>query len=147
MGADDARLIERPVWDATGMERIPFNGRTEARPDTRLPHRAASPKHGPQCSGSPEVGCLCDYDPGEEPNIRPADGYERASRLTAGQTVVVHGGVRVTLLSVVPYERTDSFEPSSPWVTLRYRWAAAVGGEDMSGRLSLPASQCLRVVE
>ena len=27
MSADDDRLIERPVWDSTGMERVPFDGR------------------------------------------------------------------------------------------------------------------------
>jgi hypothetical protein len=147
MGADDARLIERPVWDASGMERIPFNGRTEARPDSRLPHRTSSPKHGPQCSGNPMIGCLCDYDPGDEPSAKPADGYVRSRHLKPGQTVVIHGGVRVVVLSVDPFEQTDSFAPSSPWVTLRYRWAAAVGGEDMTGRYSLPASQCLRVID
>jgi hypothetical protein len=146
MSADDTRLTERPVWDATGMERVPFDGRIPAPSDTLLPHRSTSPKHGPQCSGNPEVGCLCDYDPGDEPNIRPAEGYERASRLSAGQTVMIHGGVRVTLLSVEPYVQTDSFAPSSPWVTLNYRWATAGVGEDMTGRYSLPASQCLRVV-
>ncbi len=145
--SDDRRLIERPVWDASGMERIPFDGRTEARPDSRLPHRSTSPKHGPQCSGNPERGCQCDYDPGDEQSAKPADGYVRARHLKPGQTVVIHGGVRVVVLSVDPYEQTDSFVPSTPWVTLRYRWAEDKGYETMPGRYSLPASQCLRVVE
>lgn len=145
MSADNARLVERPVWDATGMERIPFDGRTPARPDSRLPHRTASPQHGPQCSGNPEVGCLCDYDPGDEPSAKPADGYVRARHLRSGQTVVIHGGVRVTVVSVEPYVPQDSFRPNSPWVTLHYYWATAPEGA-MPGRYSLPASQCLRVL-
>jgi hypothetical protein len=146
MSADDARLIERPVWDSSGMERIPFDGRVPALSDTRLPHRTASPKHGPQCSGNPEIGCLCDYDPGDEQSAKPADGYVRAGHLRPGQTAVIHGGVRVVVLSVESYVQTDSFEPSSRWVTLRYRWATAGVGEDMTGVYSLPASQCLRVL-
>lgn len=142
--SDDRRLIERPVWDSTGMERNPFDGRVEARPDARLPHRPASPKHGPQCSGNPTIGCVCDYDPGDEPSAKPADGYVRARYLRPGQIVTIHGGVRVVVLSVTPYEVTDSFEPSSPWVTLNYSWATAPEGQ--YGRWSLPASQCLRVV-
>lgn len=144
--SDDRRLIERPQWDASGMERIPFDGRVPALPDTRLPHRTASPKHGPQCSGNPEVGCVCDYDPGDEPSAKPAEGYVRARHLKPGQTAVVHGGVRVVILSVTPYKVVDSFVPDSPWVTLNYRWATAADGEAMTGRWSLPASQCLRVI-
>ena len=44
-----------------------------------------------------------------------ATGLVPASDLRPGQTVAIHGGVRVTLLSVTPYEVTDSFVPSSPW--------------------------------
>lgn len=147
MGADDARLIERPYWDSTGMERIPFDGRVPARPDSRLPRRNTDPKHGPRCSSNPEVGCQCDYDPGDDPSVTMADGYVRAGHLKPGMTAVIHGGVRVVVLSVESYVKTDSFEPSSRWVTMRYRWATAGVGEDMTGKWSLPASQCLHVLE
>ncbi len=143
MGADDARLIERPVWDSSGMERIPFDGRVPVRSDTRLSHRTSSRNHGPQCSANPEIGCVCGYDEGEHV-AEPADGYQRAGKLTAGQTVVIHGGVRVVILSVGPYVQTDSFEPSSPWVTMSYRWMTAPEGH--TAVYSLPASQCLRVL-
>lgn len=141
------RLIERHTFDSSGMERVPFDGRVPARPDSRLPHRSTAPKHGPQCSANPEIGCVCDYDPGDEPSAKPADGYVRAAHLREGQTVVIHGGVRVVVLSVEPYVQVDSFEPDSRWVTLRYRWAMDTQGETMAGRWSLPASQCLQVVE
>lgn len=142
----DPRLTERPVWDASGMERIPFDGRTEPRPDTRIRSRQTRANHGPGCSSNPEVGCICGYDPGEDPAVSPADGYVRAAKLKPGQVAVIHGGVRVTVLSVTPYEVTDSFVPETPWVTLNYRWAIATAGEDMTGRWSLPASQCLWVI-
>lgn len=143
---DNRRLIERPEWDSSGMERIPFDGRTPARPSSRIRSRQSRGKHGPGCSSNPEIGCVCGYDPGEDPAVAPADGYVRAAKLTAGQTIVIHGGVRVVVLSVESYVKTDSFEPSSRWVTLRYRWAMDTKGDTMAGKWSLPASQCLRVV-
>ncbi len=142
MGADDARLIERPVWDSSGMERIPFDGRTGVRLAARIRSgRTSSRNHGPQCSSNPEIGCLCGYDPGEHAT-ESADGYQRADKLTAGQTVVIYGGLRVTLLSVDPC----CADHPSPWVTLNYQQGTYVNGEPIIGRYSLPASQCLRVL-
>ena len=54
------------TYDASGMERVTFDGRYPPRPDTRIPHRNTSRNHGPRCSGNPEIGCVCDYDPGED---------------------------------------------------------------------------------
>lgn len=138
-------LTERPIFDSSGMERVPFDGRTPTpvRPRAGGSHRYSG--HGPGCSSSPEIGCVCGADEIEPADIAPAAGYVPASDLSPGQTAVIHGGVRVVVLSVVPYVPTDSFVPSEPWVTLNYRWAMDTQGETMAGRWSLPASQCLRM--
>ncbi len=142
MGADDARLIERPVWDSSGMERIPFDGSTGVRLAARIRSgRTSSRNHGPQCSSNPEIGCQCGYDEGEHVT-EPADGYQRAGKVRPGMTVHVHGSVRVTILSV---ERCCA-DHSSPWVTLNYQQGTYVNGDPIIGRYSLPASQCLRVL-
>ena len=61
------------TYDASGLERVPFNGYVPAPSYTRLPRRNTSRNHGPLCSGNPEVGCLCDYDPGEHETAREED--------------------------------------------------------------------------
>lgn len=133
MSADAARLTERPVWDSSGMERIPFDGRVPGRSDARIDRRHATSKHGPDCSANPEVGCVCGYDPGEE---------LAAGEVKPGAEVYIYGDVPVTILETWPVSGY-----SSPWVGLRYQWASDVTGKAMTGRLSLPASQRLAMVE
>lgn len=48
------------AYDASGLERVPFDG----RPLTLPPYsrRRAEPNHGPTCRPSdPEIGCECGY--------------------------------------------------------------------------------------
>ncbi len=49
------------AYDATGMERVPFDGRVPAPWPSRR-HRYAHAGHGPRCSSNPEIGCLCGED-------------------------------------------------------------------------------------
>lgn len=143
MSADDARLIERSVWDASGMERIPFDG-TPAPTYRYRTSTQARGNHAAGCSANPEIGCVCGYDPGEHAT-EPAYGYQRAGKITAGQEIAIYGGVRVTVLSVERLTPTDSFDPSTPWVKLRYQSGTYADGGPIVGQMSLPASQCLRV--
>ncbi len=47
-------------WDASGLEREPFDGRRDAPVTSyRGPARRG---HGPRCSSDPEVGCVCGAD-------------------------------------------------------------------------------------
>lgn len=181
------RLTERAMWDSSGMERIPFDGRAGSIRSRSRPTRFTASNHGPTCRPSnPEVGCECGEDERQELDaearslgfrsydaLMEAMGPERmaalerthnpticpnpercpscsqrtpAGELVRGQTVLLHGGVRGVVLSVTPYEVTDTFVPSSRWVTIHYRWVIATDGEAMTGRWSVPASQCLRVI-
>ena len=66
------RLTERLTFDSTGMERVPFDGRITARPDSRI--RRTARNHGPSCRPSdPEIGCECGEDERQELDAEARD--------------------------------------------------------------------------
>jgi hypothetical protein len=54
------------VYDDTGLERVPFDGRTGSPPASRT-RRLPEQGHGPSCRpADPEVGCECGEDERQE---------------------------------------------------------------------------------
>ncbi len=45
--------------DATGMERVPFDGRSLSPLHPSRYRRHAHEGHGPRCSSNPTIGCVC----------------------------------------------------------------------------------------
>lgn len=58
------------IYDANGIDRVPFDGRYDRIPETRLPTTLRN--HGSQCSANPAIGCNCDRSDKPRPSNRSA---------------------------------------------------------------------------
>lgn len=58
------------------VDRVPFDGRPLSAPVASKARRRGAPrgKHAAGCSSNPEIGCVCDYDPGDDPAVYRRDG-------------------------------------------------------------------------
>lgn len=85
------------TYDATGMERVPFDARYPRA--FRPPTRRTIAGHGPRCSSNPEIGCVCGEDDRAN-EAAPADpGTIPATYLAEGDMVRLMGGT-VKVVSV-----------------------------------------------
>lgn len=74
------------AYDSTGMERVPFDGRTGPPLRSLSPRRPTSPNHGRQCRPSnPEIGCVCGED---ERRALRAERRERPSCPKCGESPI-----------------------------------------------------------
>lgn len=79
------------IYDTTGMERVPFDGRSPRAltPPTRSTHAG----HGPRCNSNPEIGCVCGEDERQSRASEVvAPGTIPASYVAVGDHVRLVGG-------------------------------------------------------